>query len=66
MLLDIDTARRTGALRVVLQGLADGPEDFAPVLATAVLYIIDAPATRAYFRPGMDLEVCSGPVFVIC
>jgi rapamycin-insensitive companion of mTOR len=51
---------RTGGLRVLLQALADGPHELAPTLATAFLYIVDAPRTRSYLHPGIDLEVGVG------
>lgn len=44
-------------MRVLLQALADGPHDLAPVIATAFLQIIDAPRTRAYLDPDLDLQV---------
>lgn len=57
VLLDIDLVARTGGMRVLLSVLAEGPEEFAPVLVTTFLYVIDAPSTRAYLNPGTDLEI---------
>ncbi|KZV78009.1 hypothetical protein EXIGLDRAFT_83859, partial [Exidia glandulosa HHB12029] len=57
MLLDIDLVARTGGMRVLLSVLAEGPEEFAPVLVTTFLYVIDTPSTRAYLNPGTDLEI---------
>ncbi|EJD50823.1 hypothetical protein AURDEDRAFT_111977 [Auricularia subglabra TFB-10046 SS5] len=57
MMLDIDLVFRTGGMRVLLSVLAEGPEEFASVLVTTFLYIIDMPATRGYFNPGTDLEI---------
>lgn len=60
VLVDIDLVARSGGLRVLLQVMADGPSELAPMVAMAVLYIVDAPRTRAYLNPGSDLEVLSG------
>lgn len=57
MLVDIDLVARSGGMRVLLQVLADGPPELAPVITMAFLYIVDAPRTRAYLNPGSDLEV---------
>lgn len=48
---------RTGGIRVLLQSLVDGPIEVGQILATAFLYIVDAPRTRAYLHPGTDIEV---------
>ncbi|KAG9036760.1 hypothetical protein FRB95_008091 [Tulasnella sp. JGI-2019a] len=57
VLIDIDLIARTEGLRVLLQCLVEGPHDLSPVLANAFLYLIDAPRTRAYLKPGSDLEI---------
>ena len=59
MLIDIELMARTGGIRVLLHALAEGPLEMAPLLAAAFLHIIDSPRTRAYLRPGTDLEVHS-------
>lgn len=48
---------RVGGTRVLFQSLAEGPVELVPIIATAFLYIIDGPKTRAYIHPGTDLEV---------
>ena len=57
VLIDIDLMKRTGGTRVLFQALADGPIELVPIIATAFLYIVDGPRTRAYVHPGTDLEV---------
>ena len=57
MLIDLSLTVRTGALRVLLQSLADGPMEFAPYVAMAFTYIVDSPKTRVYLHPGTDLEI---------
>jgi hypothetical protein len=57
VLIDIDLVSRTGGMRALLQALVDGPVEIAPIIASAFLYIVDAPRTRAYLRPGFELEV---------
>ncbi|KAG8959078.1 hypothetical protein FRC03_008460 [Tulasnella sp. 419] len=57
LLIDIDLVARTGAMRVLLQALVDGPHEIAPTLATAFLYILDAPRTRSYLNPSVDIEI---------
>lgn len=52
---------RSGGSRVLFQSLAEGPVELAPIVATAFLYIIDNPRTRAYIHPGTDLEVSPTP-----
>lgn len=49
---------RTGGTRVLFQQLVEGPSELAPLIATAFLYIVDAPKTRIFLHPGTDLEVC--------
>lgn len=57
MLIDIDLLFRTEGLRPLLQTLVEGPHELSPTLASAFLYLVDAPRTRVYFNPGLDLEV---------
>ncbi|EMD39883.1 hypothetical protein CERSUDRAFT_112137 [Gelatoporia subvermispora B] len=57
LLIDIDLVARTGGIRILLHALAEGPPEMAPILASAFLYIIDSPRTRAYLKPGVDLEI---------
>nr|VWP00964.1 Guanyl nucleotide exchange factor Sql2 [Ganoderma boninense] len=57
LLIDIDLMARTGGIRVLLHSLAEGPIEMAPLLSAAFLHIIDSPRTRAYLRPGTDLEI---------
>lgn len=49
---------RTGGTRVLFQQLVEGPSELAPLIATAFLYIVDAPKTRVFMHPGTDIEVC--------
>lgn len=56
VLIDIELVARTGGIRVLLHALADGPLEMAPIIASAFLYIVDSPRTRAYLHPGTDLE----------
>ena len=58
MLIDTDLMARVGGIRVLLHFLVEGPSITTPILASAFLYIVDSPRTRAYLRPGIDLEVC--------
>ena len=57
MLVDIDLVARTGALRLLLHVLGDGPLELSLMLASVFLHIVDSPRTRVYFRIGIDLEV---------
>ncbi|EJF61068.1 hypothetical protein DICSQDRAFT_147513 [Dichomitus squalens LYAD-421 SS1] len=57
LLIDIELMSRTGGIRVLLHALAEGPLEMAPLLSAAFLHIIDSPRTRAYLRPGTDLEI---------
>ncbi|TDL23281.1 hypothetical protein BD410DRAFT_858667 [Rickenella mellea] len=57
LLIDIDLMAKTGGIRVLLQSLSEGPVEIGPILATAFLYIVDAPKTRAYLHPGTDIEI---------
>lgn len=57
MLIDVDLMAWTGGTRVLFQAMSEGPVELIPLIATAFLYIIDAPKTRAYMHPGTDLEV---------
>ena len=56
VLIDIELVARTGGIRVLLHALADGPLEMAPIIASAFLYIVDSPRTRAYLHPGTHLE----------
>ncbi|KAI0917225.1 hypothetical protein AcW1_007525 [Taiwanofungus camphoratus] len=57
LLIDIELMARTGGIRVLLHALAEGPIETSPLLASAFLYVVDSPHTRAYLRPGIDLEI---------
>lgn len=48
---------RTGGIRLLLHALAEGPDEMAPLISSAFLYIVDHPRTRAYLHLGTDLEV---------
>ncbi|KAF8517336.1 Rapamycin-insensitive companion of mTOR, N-term-domain-containing protein [Gautieria morchelliformis] len=61
LLLDTELMYRTGGIRVLIQAVSDGPPELGPLFVTAFLFIVDAPRTRAYMRPDVDLEnVLSG------
>ena len=53
----MDLMAWTDGTRVLFQALSEGPVELIPLLATAFLYLIDGPKTRAYMHPGTDLEV---------
>lgn len=57
VLVDIDFMSRCGGTKVLFQALGEGPVELVPLIATAFLYIIDAPKTRSYLHPGTDFEV---------
>ncbi|KAH9936411.1 Rapamycin-insensitive companion of mTOR, N-term-domain-containing protein [Fomitopsis serialis] len=57
LVIDIELMAKTGGIRVLLHALADGPPEMAPLLASVFLHIVDCPSTRAYLRPGIDLEM---------
>lgn len=57
LLVDIDLVARTGALRLLLHVLGDGPLELSLMLASVFLHIVDSPRTRVYFRIGIDLEL---------
>ncbi|KAG8825817.1 hypothetical protein FRC19_010370, partial [Serendipita sp. 401] len=57
LLLDVELIYRSEGIRVLLQTMADGPPELAPVLANAFLSIIDNPRTRIFLKVGTDLEV---------
>ncbi|KAG8811799.1 hypothetical protein FRC17_002318, partial [Serendipita sp. 399] len=57
LLLDVELVYRSEGIRILLQTMADGPPELAPVLANAFLAIIDNPRTRIYLKVGTDLEV---------
>ncbi|KAJ8516654.1 hypothetical protein ONZ45_g6075 [Pleurotus djamor] len=62
LLIDIELASTTGAMRLLLNALGDGPLELAPILASAFLHIADSPRTRAYLRLGYDLELALSAV----
>ncbi|CAE6415154.1 unnamed protein product [Rhizoctonia solani] len=57
VLIDIELVSKSGGLRSVLTALTDGPTELAPIIAQVFLHIIDAPRTRRYLTPGVDLEI---------
>ncbi|CAE6437545.1 unnamed protein product [Rhizoctonia solani] len=57
VLIDIELVSKSGGLRSVLTALTDGPAELAPIIAQVFLHIIDAPRTRRYLTPGVDLEI---------
>ncbi|KAG8763716.1 hypothetical protein FRC11_013592 [Ceratobasidium sp. 423] len=57
VLIDIELVSKSGGLRSVLTALTEGPSELAPIIAQVFLHIIDAPRTRRYLTPGVDLEV---------
>lgn len=57
VLIDIELVAKTGGIRVLLNVLAEGPLELAPLLTPIFLYIADSPRTRAYLHAGTDLEV---------
>ncbi|GJJ15545.1 hypothetical protein Clacol_009823 [Clathrus columnatus] len=60
-ILDVELMYRTGGIRILIQAISDGPTELAPLFVSAFLYIVDAPRTRVYLRPEVDLEnVLSG------
>ncbi|KAF8578071.1 hypothetical protein K439DRAFT_1395907 [Ramaria rubella] len=56
LLLDTELMYRTGGIRVLIQAISDGPPELGPLFVTAFLFIVDAPRTRVYLRPDVDLE----------
>ncbi|CAE6461428.1 unnamed protein product [Rhizoctonia solani] len=56
VLIDIELVSKSGGLRSVLTALTEGPAELAPIIAQVFLHIIDAPRTRRYLTPGVDLE----------
>lgn len=56
VLIDIELVAKTGGIRVLLNVLAEGPLELAPLLTPVFLYIADSPRTRAYLHAGIDLE----------
>ena len=57
VIIDIDLAARTGAIRFLLHVLGEGPVEIARLLASVFLHLVDSPRTRAYIQVGTDLEV---------
>ena len=57
VLMDIDLLARSGGMKVLLHVLGDGPNELAPIIASAFLHIIDSPRTRASLCVGTDIEV---------
>lgn len=58
MLIDVELIARTGAIRILLHALGEGPLEMAPMLSSAFLHLADSPRTREYLHIGTDLEVC--------
>ncbi|KAF8503219.1 Rapamycin-insensitive companion of mTOR, N-term-domain-containing protein [Hysterangium stoloniferum] len=56
LLIDSELIYRAGGIRVLIQAISDGPPELGPLFVSAFLYIIDAPRTRVYIRPDVDLE----------
>jgi rapamycin-insensitive companion of mTOR len=44
-------------MRVILSTLLDGHHTLSESLVLTLLYLLDAPNTRQYLRPGVDAEV---------
>lgn len=53
----IDLTAPAGAVKVILSSLLEGPKELIPILSKTLLYALDSPATRAYIRPSVELEV---------
>ncbi|KAJ7761527.1 Rapamycin-insensitive companion of mTOR, N-term-domain-containing protein [Mycena maculata] len=62
LVIDTDLVARTGGMRFLLHALGEGPLEVAPILASAFLYIVDSPRTRAYLQVGADLEMAFSAV----
>ncbi|KDN38380.1 hypothetical protein K437DRAFT_240106 [Tilletiaria anomala UBC 951] len=56
-LIDLEFLVRAGGLGPLLHSLTEHNTDLAPTLMRTLLSLLDAPATRSYLRPGVDLEV---------
>lgn len=56
-MIDIELMYRTDGIRSLIQAISDGPVELAPLIVSAFLSIVDAPRTRVYLRPDVDLEV---------
>ncbi|SCV73876.1 BQ2448_6306 [Microbotryum intermedium] len=57
LIRDVSLLVAAEGLRVVLQSLSDGPHDLSPFVSMGLLWVLDKPDTRQYFRPGVDLEI---------
>ncbi|CCO31383.1 Protein ste16 [Rhizoctonia solani AG-1 IB] len=66
VLIDIELVSKSGGLRSVLTALTDGPAELAPIIAQVFLHIIDAPRTRRYLTPGVDLEIALSGITDAC
>ncbi|KAI8055952.1 Rapamycin-insensitive companion of mTOR, N-term-domain-containing protein [Syncephalis plumigaleata] len=53
----VESAVRCGGIRVVLNALLDGQHTLSESLVLTLLYLLDAPQTRYYLRPGVDVEM---------
>lgn len=47
----------SGALRVLLQILTDGPENLVSLVVLVIAVMIDHPQSRAFLIPSIDVEV---------
>jgi hypothetical protein len=61
----VESAVRCGGIRVVLNALLDGQHSLSESLVLTLLYLLDAPQTRYYLRPGVDVEVIITILIVI-
>ncbi|GAA93563.1 uncharacterized protein L969DRAFT_89176 [Mixia osmundae IAM 14324] len=59
-LIDIDLLARSGGLKRLLQSVNEGPSALSPMLAGVFAHLLDLPASRSYFRPGIDLQSSLG------
>ncbi|RKP22381.1 Rapamycin-insensitive companion of mTOR, N-term-domain-containing protein [Syncephalis pseudoplumigaleata] len=53
----VKSAVRCGGIRIVLNALMDGQHSLSESLVLTLLYLLDAPQTRNYLRPGVDVEM---------
>lgn len=51
-----------GGMRVLLLAASDPSNDLAPELTSALVTLIDMPATRSIFKPGLDLDGVFAPL----
>ncbi|SDA01470.1 BZ3500_MvSof-1268-A1-R1_Chr10-1g02698 [Microbotryum saponariae] len=57
LIRDVSLLVAAEGLPVVLQSLSDGPHDLSPFVSMGLLWVLDKPDTRQYFRQGVDLEI---------